>query len=140
MVSRFSPAMFAATRSIRFTFLLVFTASTLVADIMIGSTRAEVLVELGKPTSAARRGTREILLYPKGVRIELEGTEVTDIKGYVPTGVSPHAEVPAPIPFATASVPSATPAPTKKLPTTTPPTSPNTSKTLTTVPTTIEQL
>jgi hypothetical protein len=64
-------------------FAAVFAAS-LRGDIANGTKRAEVVAELGKPTSAARRGNREILLYPKGVRFELENDAVVDVKGYVP--------------------------------------------------------
>ena len=37
-----------------------------------GQPRAEVLKELGKPVSQVTRGDREILMYPQGVRLELE--------------------------------------------------------------------
>lgn len=55
------------------------------ADILVGSKRHEVIAELGKPTSAASRGAREILLYPGGVRIELQNDSVVDLEGYIPT-------------------------------------------------------
>src|SRR5687768_1286419 len=40
------------------------------AEIGIGDTRDEVLRQLGKPSSRAIRGDHEILLYPKGGRVE----------------------------------------------------------------------
>jgi hypothetical protein len=93
---RFSMGMFAFVRLTLLAALAVLSASSLSADIMIGSKREEVIAELGKPFSAARRDTHEILSYPKGVRIELEGNEVSDIKGYIPKGVAPGAIVPTP--------------------------------------------
>ncbi|MEO6002439.1 MAG: hypothetical protein ABIZ04_11875 [Opitutus sp.] len=45
------------------------------------ATRAEVIAELGKPSSSAMRGVREILLYPKGVRLELEAGRVVSAQG-----------------------------------------------------------
>lgn len=75
--------------------LAIFSAGAIQADILVGSKRDEVIAELGKPSSAARRGPREILLYPKNVRIELEGDVVVDLKGYVPN-TAPAANAPAP--------------------------------------------
>jgi hypothetical protein len=49
--------------------------------IYYGETRDEVIKELGKPTSALNRGAREILIYPKGGRIELEGGKVVVVQG-----------------------------------------------------------
>jgi hypothetical protein len=76
-------------------------AGSLRGDIANGTKRADVLAELGKPTSVARRGNREILQYAKGVRLELENGAVVDIKGYVPppaaTG-APAVKAPAPAP------------------------------------------
>lgn len=43
--------------------------------------RAEVLQELGKPSSVLRRGGREILIYPNGGRIELENGKVAVVQG-----------------------------------------------------------
>lgn len=85
------------------------------ADIVIGSKRADVVAELGKPSSSARRGAREILLYPKGVRIELEADVVADIKGYIPPG-APTAAAPS-SPETPASAPAPAPgAPEKSAP------------------------
>jgi hypothetical protein len=86
-------------------FFAAFFAGSSRADITVGSTRNEVITELGRPSSAARRGSHEVLIYPKGVRIELEADAVVDIKGYVPTGVSPAKATPA----APAAVPSSPP-------------------------------
>lgn len=45
-------------------------------------TREELLKELGKPTSTLKSPSgREVLLYPKGVRIELEKGVVVSVKG-----------------------------------------------------------
>lgn len=88
----------------------VLSAACGYADIVIGSKRADVIAELGKPSSSARRGNHEILQYPKGVRIELELDLVADIKGYVPPGASSAAtpapaETPAPAAAATEKSP-----------------------------------
>ena len=45
------------------------------------ATREQVIAELGKPTSVAAHGGREILIYPKGVRLELEGGRIVSAKG-----------------------------------------------------------
>jgi len=45
------------------------------------ATREQVIAELGKPTSVAKMGQREILLYPKGVRLELENGQIVAAKG-----------------------------------------------------------
>jgi len=45
------------------------------------ATREQVIAELGKPTSVAKLGGREILSYPNGVRLELEGGKVVAAKG-----------------------------------------------------------
>ena len=45
------------------------------------ATREQVIAELGKPTSVAKLGAREILIYPKGVRLELENGKVVSVKG-----------------------------------------------------------
>lgn len=104
--------MFAPKRNAYLVLVFGLLAGALHADILVGSKREEVIAELGKPSSAARRGTHEILSYPKGVRIELEGNEVSDIKGYIPKGVSPNAIVVTPPtpPAAAAKPPSAQPA------------------------------
>jgi hypothetical protein len=67
------------------------------AEIGIGDTREEVIRQLGKPASTARRGDREILLYPKGGRVEIVGGKVTDVKGAPASTVSsPTAPAPEP--------------------------------------------
>ncbi|MEO7414597.1 MAG: hypothetical protein ABIZ81_14705 [Opitutaceae bacterium] len=66
------------------------------ADIVNGSQRAEIIAELGKPTSTARLGGREILQY-KGARFELVNDAVVDIKGYVPAP-APVGALPKPTP------------------------------------------
>lgn len=98
--------MFARVRFIFLAAVSFVSAAALRADLMVGSKRDQVIAELGKPTSAARRGTHEILSYPKGVRIELEGNEVSDIKGYIPQGVSPSAIVATPPPTTSPAAPS----------------------------------
>ena len=60
-------------------------AAFLRAEIGIGDTRDEVLRQLGKPSSRAIRGDHEILLYPKGGRVELLEGKVVDVKGPLPT-------------------------------------------------------
>jgi hypothetical protein len=54
------------------------------ADVGIGTSRAEILEQFGKPTSIARRGDHEIFLYPKGARIEFVEGKVVDVKGTLP--------------------------------------------------------
>lgn len=76
--------------------LLVFTP---VLALDYGMTREQVRQELGKPAAEARRGSREILTFPKDIRIELENGKVTVIKGLeVVDGrfVLPGASVPTP--------------------------------------------
>lgn len=50
-----------------------------------GQTREAVLQELGKPTSALRRGAREVLIYPQGGRIEFEADKVVFVQGLAVT-------------------------------------------------------
>lgn len=45
-----------------------------------GQTKAELLEELGKPVSALTRSGREVMMYPKGVRIELEAGKVVFVQ------------------------------------------------------------
>jgi hypothetical protein len=109
-------AMIALARVTVFGLLAVFSAGFAYADLLVGSKRADVIAELGKPTSAARRGAQEILLYPKGVRIELERDVVVDLKGYIPTataGVATPAVTSA-SPATPAAAPSANSAPAPK--------------------------
>ena len=47
------------------------------------ATREQVIEELGKPTSMAKLGQREIMIYPKGVRLEFEGGKIVSAKGIV---------------------------------------------------------
>ncbi|HYC71255.1 MAG TPA: hypothetical protein VEB66_08625 [Opitutaceae bacterium] len=47
--------------------------------------RAAVLQELGRPTSSIMRNNREVMLYPNGVRIELEQGKVVLLQGIEPT-------------------------------------------------------
>jgi hypothetical protein len=112
--------MFAAARITLFASITALSAGSLSADIMVGSKREDVIAELGKPTSAARRDTHEILIYPKGVRIELEGNAVADIKGYIPKGVTLSATVPAPASSVVPSAAAAKPAPITPATTATP--------------------
>jgi hypothetical protein len=66
-----------------------------------GMTREQVANELGRPATEARRGTREVLNYPKNIRIELEEGKVTVIRGLeVVNGVFvlPDAAAPAAAP------------------------------------------
>ncbi len=53
-------------------------------DVVLGMKRPELLAELGKPTTSATRGPREILSFPHGVRIVLREGVVTEIEGYPP--------------------------------------------------------
>ena len=63
------------------------------------ATREQVIAELGKPTSVAKLGQREIMIYPKGVRLELEEGKVVAAKGLslsdVVTELSPPPAEPA---------------------------------------------
>lgn len=74
--------------------LLALTASAVRYDM----TKAELLEELGRPTSTMQAPSgREVLLYPKGVRIELEKGVVVSVKGIALTeGGAASAPVPAP--------------------------------------------
>lgn len=83
------------TRSVVALFLTLWLAALAPAEIGMGDTRDEVLRQLGKPTSIARRGDHEIFLYPKGGRIEFVGGKVADVKGPLPASVTPPASSPA---------------------------------------------
>lgn len=61
----------------------------------IGDTREDVLRRVGKPSSTARRGDREIVLFPGGGRIEFVDGKVVDVKGNVPMLATPTPETPA---------------------------------------------
>ena len=62
---------------------LLILAGSARADVRYDMPKAELLKELGKPTSTLKQpGTgREILNYPKGVRIEIEKGVVVSVKG-----------------------------------------------------------
>ena len=79
-------------------------AITTWAEIGIGDSRDDVLRQLGKPMSTARRGDHEIFVYPKGGRVEFVDGKVTDVKGPLPAIV---ATTPGP---AAPSTPTPTPA------------------------------
>jgi hypothetical protein len=66
----------------------------------IGATRAQVLAEIGPPSSSAKRGDREILLYPRGARIELEQGLVVDLRGTLPDPLPPPEPKKSPAPAA----------------------------------------
>lgn len=52
------------------------------AAVRYDMTKAELLQELGKPTSVMKSPSgREVLIFPKGVRIELENGKVVSVKG-----------------------------------------------------------
>jgi hypothetical protein len=81
-------------------------------EIGIGDARDDVLRQLGKPTSIARRGDHEIFIYPKGGRIEFVGGKVTDVKGPLPTPVVPPptpASTPPPVTEPAVTEPKAAP-------------------------------
>lgn len=110
-------------------FCLLSLAATLCrGEIGIGDPREEVLRQVGKPTSIARRGDHEIFLYPKGARVELVQGKVADVKGPLPMIVAtpatpsasaPATEPPADVPAAPAkTAPSSQPAPARKAPAT----------------------
>ena len=83
--------------------LLGLTCAQWLFAVEIGDARAVVLSEIGPPSSTARRNQREILIYPKGGRIELVEGRVVDIRGPLP--VAPTSEPPsvAPAPSALAA-------------------------------------
>jgi hypothetical protein len=59
-----------------------------------------VLRQHGKPTSTARRGEHEILVYPKGGRVELVGGKVVDVKGPLPVPATTQSNPVNPLPDA----------------------------------------
>lgn len=104
------------TAVIRRTLLAVFAAvcmaCTAFAQVGIGDTRDAVLALHGRPTSIAKRGNREIFLYPKGGRIEFVDGKVADVKGplpsvaaAVPIAAPPAAAEPTPAAAAPADTP-----------------------------------
>src|ERR1043165_5053523 len=54
-----------------------------------GATRDQVIAELGKPTSSAKTGDHEILLFPKGVRVEFEAGRIVSARGIALTDPAP---------------------------------------------------
>lgn len=71
--------------------------------------KAELLQELGKPTSVLTKGGREVLIYPNNVRIEIEHGKVVSVKGLELTDghPAPAAAEPAPAPEEPAAPPPA---------------------------------
>lgn len=64
------------------------------AEIGVGDTREAVIRQTGNPASRAKRGDREIFLYPHGGRVEFLEGKVVDVKGPLP--IAPTApEAPA---------------------------------------------
>lgn len=109
---------------------LILCVSMLVAaycrgEIGIGDARDDVLRQLGKPTSIARRGDHEIFLYPKGGRVEFVGGKVADVKGPLPMPVVPPPApvlTPAPVTEPAVTAPKATAPAAKETPPKAPPT------------------
>jgi hypothetical protein len=85
--------------------LFCWAGAPAILAVEIGDSREAVLKELGYPLSTASRGGREILLYPKGGRVELADGKVADIRGPLPIGTAVAKPTPAP---ATPSQPPAT--------------------------------
>ena len=69
--------------------------------VYLGMDRVSLVGELGSPASRAAMGTHEILLYPNGVRIELEAGKVVDVQGMSygtkPPAVSTVQNTPKPV-------------------------------------------
>lgn len=65
------------------------------ADVMIGDRREDVLRTLPKPTSVAKRGSREIVNFAGGGRIEFTDGKVSDIRGQLPATVATTPAAPA---------------------------------------------
>ncbi|HVU34321.1 MAG TPA: hypothetical protein VHE61_12870 [Opitutaceae bacterium] len=76
------------------------------AAVGIGDSRASVLEQFGEPAARARRGDREIFLYPHGGRIEFTDGRVVEVDGELPKPVAAVA-APATAAAPTASVPPA---------------------------------
>lgn len=66
---------------LRWLIALSLLAASLGAAVRYDMTKEELLKELGKPTSILNRNGREVLIYPKGVRIEIEQGKVVSVKG-----------------------------------------------------------
>lgn len=83
-------------RSQRLILLFLLSAMPLLA-LTPESTREQIIAELGKPTSVAKLGSREILNFPKGVRLELEDGRIVATKGILLED-QPAEEAPEPAP------------------------------------------
>jgi hypothetical protein len=79
---------------------LLFTGRCLA--VYLGMDRVALVQALGSPISSAAMGAHEILLYPNGVRIELEDGEVVKVEG-MSFGVEPPAVSPVQVAPATAA-------------------------------------
>lgn len=106
--------------------LLLVGAAPRVFAVALGATKEEVIGELGQPAAQALRGNIEILTYPKGVRLTLEGGRVVSAdKLTLSVEEYPEAieEEPKPTPARRVTKPaaSAPAAATKPQPTTPPP-------------------
>lgn len=75
-------------------FLLALAALPLAFAVGIGDSREEVIRQAGAPTSRAKRGEREIFLYPHGARVEFIDGKVADVKGTLPS-VAPEPDAAA---------------------------------------------
>jgi len=84
------------------------------AEINLGDKRDDVVAKLPKPSAVAKRGDREIFLYPNGARIEFADGKVDDIRGQLPAALATPA-APAPAAAAVAAAPVA-PAATRPAP------------------------
>ena len=77
--------------------LLMLLLAARAGAVYYGESKAELIAELGRPTSVLMRGDREILIYPGGGRIELVGGKVELVKGIeVREGPLPVMPVPDP--------------------------------------------
>jgi hypothetical protein len=85
-----------------------------VSALTVGAERSAVIEELGKPTSDAALGNREILTYPKKVRIELVDGRVERAEGILLDDGKPAASPASPArPTAPVPAHASAPAPTK---------------------------
>jgi hypothetical protein len=66
---------------LRWLTVLSLLATSLVAAVRYDMTKEELIKELGKPTSILMKGGREVLIYPKNVRIEFENGKAVSIRG-----------------------------------------------------------
>src|SRR4051812_24901352 len=83
------------------------------AELGIGDSREEVVRTLPKPTSVAKRGDREIFMFPNGARIEFTEGKISDIKGPLPKplAVPLSGDAPEPAAAQTKTTPAPAPAP-----------------------------